>query len=70
VLKRDLLKRIADQAKVVGVDWELDRHGARHDVYKLGDSVIPVPRHSEIKQLTAQDIFKETETELGKGWWK
>jgi len=32
--------------------------------------MIPVPRHTEIDDRMAAVIFKECETEHGKGWWR
>jgi hypothetical protein len=65
VRRRELVKRIAAEASRQGVDWSL----LRHDAYVLGGSRIPVPRHSEIKELTAQDILAECGSVLGEDWW-
>lgn len=67
--RRDLIKRIARQAKAQGVSWELKREGANHAVYNLNGSMIPVPRHSEISDKLAYVIFKQCEQTLGKEWW-
>jgi hypothetical protein len=68
--RRDLVKRIATEAKRQGILWELDRNGANHDVYTLDGLSIPIPRHSEIGDRFAIEIFRECEPKLGKGWWK
>ncbi len=68
--RRVLIGRIAQEAKEQGVGWKLLREGGNHTVYKLGAEMIPIPRHTEINEHTAQGIFKECETELGKGWWR
>jgi hypothetical protein len=68
--QRDLLKRIAKQAKQCGVDWALHGPGGRHDIWILDGQKIPVPRHTEIGEGLAESIFKDCEFALGKRWWK
>ena len=68
--KRDLIKKIALEAKGQGVGWTFVRYGAKHDVYQLGSEIIPIPRTTEIKEPTAEGIFKECSPELGQGWWR
>jgi mRNA interferase HicA len=68
--RRDLLLKISKAAKVVGIDWEPVREGAEHTIYRIGSQKVSVPRHREINQLTAEGILKDTEEELGKGWWR
>lgn len=64
------MKRIAAEAKRQGVAWRLTREGANHTVYALDGVVIPIPRHSELGETLAVDIFKECQGVLGKGWWR
>lgn len=68
--RRELVKRIAQEAKRQHVEWKLAREGANHSVYKLDTTVIPIPRHTELGERLAEDIFKECEGVLGKGWWR
>ncbi|WP_308464882.1 hypothetical protein [Rathayibacter soli] len=68
--RRDLLKKIAAEAKRQGITWELVRNGANHDVYTLGDTIIPIARHNEIGDRFAIEIFKECQAQLGQRWWK
>jgi hypothetical protein len=49
---------------------ELDREGGNHAVYSLDGLMIPMPRHNEIDDRLAQQIYKECEPKLGKGWWR
>jgi hypothetical protein len=65
-----LVKKIVAEAKRQGVNWELAREGANHSVYALNGAMIPIPRHSEIGENLAVEIFKECQDELGKGWWR
>ena len=68
--RREILKRIAAQAKAAGVTWEVHREGANHTIYRLGNTVIPVPRHIEIGPGLSEEIFKQCEAELGERWWR
>ena len=71
MVKRDEIeRRIRREARRQGVRWTLDREGARHSVFRLGNTVIPIPRHVEIGEGLARDILRECEVELGKNWWK
>ena len=68
--RREVVKRIAAEAKRQGVTWELARQGANHAVYTLDDAMIPIPRHRELGEGLVVDIFKECQDVLGKGWWR
>ena len=68
--RTEVIKRIRARARAAGVTWELDRQGHNHEVYRLGSTMVPIPRHTEIDNWTAEDIFKECEPELGERWWK
>ena len=50
--KRDVEK----QLRTYG--WELYRHGRGHDIWTNGELNVPVPRHNEIKEMTAKGILK------------
>lgn len=66
-----LLKKIATAADDKGVDWSFVRAGGQHDIYRLGALVqVSIPRHREINELTAGNIFKAVGKELGEGWWQ
>ncbi|MEV0066913.1 MULTISPECIES: hypothetical protein [unclassified Amycolatopsis] len=68
--RREVIKKIAAAAKKQGTEWVLVREGANHTVYALDGVVIPIPRHTELGEVFAVDIFKECEGILGKGWWR
>jgi len=70
VKRREIVRRIAAQAKAAGVTWEVQREGANHTVYRFGATTIPVPRHVEIGPGLSEDIFKQCEPELGERWWR
>jgi hypothetical protein len=70
VKRRDLIREIAAEAERQGAAWECVREGANHSVYVLSNVTVPVPRHRELGERLAEDIFKECESVLGKGWWR
>jgi hypothetical protein len=70
VKRREVIKKIAATAKKQEAEWTLAREGANHTVYTLNGVVVPIPRHNELGEIFAVDIFKECEGVLGKGWWK
>jgi len=68
--RRDLIKRIAAEARRANIEWMVIREGANHSLYQLGRVTIPIPRHSEIGPGLTEAIFKQCEPELGERWWK
>lgn len=68
--KRDLIKQIGDEATAQGKVWELARQGANHEVWNLDSVRIPIPRHNEVGEMLAMQIFKQCESKLGEGWWR
>jgi hypothetical protein len=70
VKRRDVVRKIALEAKQQGASWQLSREGANHSVYVLNGVVVPIPRHRELGENLAVEIFKECESALGKGWWR
>lgn len=65
-----MIKRIEREAKAQAKVWTLSRNGARHDVYTLDGVMIPIARHTEFGNRSAEMIWKECEEVLGKGWWR
>lgn len=67
---REVIRKIAREARRQNLSWTLHRQGANHEIYSLDGLMIPVPRHSEIGNKSAETIWKECEPKLGKGWWR
>jgi hypothetical protein len=67
--RRDLIRKIAQEAMRQGVEWKVHREGANHTIYLLGGTRIPIPRHTEIGERLALAIFVQAEGELGRRWW-
>ena len=57
VKRRDLLRRLAD------LGWHLDRQGGAHEVWRKGERIMPVPRHTEINEHTARAILRDAARE-------
>jgi len=70
VKRRDLVKRVAREAKRRGVEWRFCREGGNHSIYLLDGMVVPIPRHNEVCENTAMDIFRDCQDVLGKDWWR
>jgi hypothetical protein len=70
VKRRDLIKAIEKAARMRDVSWTVHSEGARHTIYKLAGTPIPIERHTEIDNLLAEKIFKECEEVLGRRWWR
>jgi hypothetical protein len=69
VKRRELLQKIGEAAGTRGRVWRLDRQGADHEVWALDGREITIPRHREIKELTARAILRQLEEEFGRRWW-
>ena len=52
VKRRDL------EGKLKGFGWRFVRNGGSHDVWTNGSISLPVPRHTEINEMTAKGILK------------
>jgi hypothetical protein len=70
VKRTELIKRISQAAQQQGVTFASTGGGARHEMFMLGATKIPIPRHVDIGQRTTEDILHECQPELGKGWWR
>ena len=68
--RRDVIRRIRDEARRQEVGWTIDREGRNHTLYRLGATMIPIPRHTELDDRFVEEVFKECEPELGERWWK
>jgi len=59
--RRDLLKRLAEVAAEADEDLELVRSRGGHDIYRIGTTMLPIPRHNEINEHTAKAIIKDAQ---------
>jgi mRNA interferase HicA len=51
--RRDLI------LKLKSAGFTLYRHGSEHDIFTNKTTAVQVPRHTEIKELTAKRILKD-----------
>ena len=51
--RKDLIK------KLKSIGFEIDRHGASHDIYIRGKDKEIIPRHNEINEILAKAILKK-----------
>ena len=68
--RRQILSAIAREAHGHGKPWQKVRQGTNHEIWRCGSIALPIPRHAEIGNRTAEMMFKELEGELGKDWWR
>lgn len=69
--RRDLLKKIRDRAKDVGVSWsKIPGRRGPHEAFECDGMRLPIPRGREINEYTAQRIMRDLEDKLGKDWWR
>ena len=54
VMKRKLLEK-----KLLAKGFVFDRHGGNHDVFRRGNDIEQLPRHSEINEFLAKAIIKK-----------
>lgn len=63
-------KKIEDAAKANNMTFALKCHGANHDIYDLDGVMIPVQRHRNFTANAAEQVYRECQPKLGKGWWR
>jgi hypothetical protein len=52
------LKRKDLIAEIFKYGFTLKRHGNEHDIYTNGKYIEPIPRHTQINEITAGEIIK------------
>lgn len=68
--RRDLLKRIRAGARDRGIPFSLKKHGGCHDIWLIGNQPITIPRHKELDDDLAKEIYSQCQKTLGEGWWR
>lgn len=64
-----LLRDIRQAARKAGKELELVRQG-RHEVWRVGATTFPIPRHKVIGAKLSFEIRASLEGELGARWWR
>ena len=62
--KKELIRQLQDIARSANLDF-VYVGGAKHEKCLIGELTIVIPRHNEIKEMTAQAILKSAMTGLG-----
>lgn len=68
--RTEVIKKIRRAAQARGMLFAELREGASHTIYSLDGLMIPVGRHNELTNRYAEDVYRECEAKLGKGWWR
>lgn len=68
--RRELIKRIEKQAKIMQLPSVEKREGKKHTLCKVDFITVAIPRHKEIAAGTALQIMKDLTSVFGKEWWK
>jgi hypothetical protein len=69
VTRVELLRLIRRAAKRTGTSVRFVRPGSEHELWMVGDVVVPIPRQRELTVGVARSIERDLERVLGPGWW-
>lgn len=67
--RRQVLKKLQDQAKAQGLSFSVEEL-TRHTGVAVGGHRSTIGRHAEVPEGAAKAFWKQFEGELGKGWWR
>ncbi|NNM45645.1 ribonuclease PH [Knoellia koreensis] len=66
----DVIKKIKKAAKAASLEFE-QYELTRHTGIRVGGTSTTISRSSsDMPDVFAETIFKQLESELGKGWWR
>jgi hypothetical protein len=63
VKRTELIQKLRQVAKAKGLTLESVRDTGPHEIFRIGTLTIPVARHREINEHTAQGILKAAENQ-------
>jgi len=58
VKKRELLRRLRAIATSADLVLDFVREGANHEIWRIGNARIVIPRHREVNERTADGILR------------
>ncbi len=61
--RSELILRIRTAARGADLTWEFVRQGSAHEVWRLGERRVTIPRHREINEVTAMAVMRLTQVE-------
>lgn len=56
--KRNLIKQLRLIAKEAGVELVFIRQGGNHEIWRISDRRLVIPRHRDINERTAEGIVR------------
>jgi hypothetical protein len=59
-----LIRSIRQQAKAAGLSMDLVREGKEHEVWRVGGTDLPIPRHREISPGVTRKLLQAVEREV------
>lgn len=62
--RADLLRTIRKQARGAGLSMDLVREGREHEQWRVGETMLSIPRHREISPGVTRQILKDLAAEL------
>lgn len=62
--RTDLIRLIRKQAKDAGLPMDLIREGREHEVWRVGGTDLPIPRHREVSPGVTRKLLKAVEKEV------
>jgi hypothetical protein len=70
VKRTEFIRRIRQEARRHGMDFELEREGAEHEMWRVAGIRVVLTRHVEVAPKTERRIKGDLESLFGKGWWR
>jgi len=64
--REELLRNLRAMARESGCLLVLHREGASHEIWRFGSAQFSMPRHKDIKKMTAKEILKRCEEQAGR----
>lgn len=58
------MKAIRRSAKSAGMELEFVRQGREHEVWRVGSTLLSIPRHREISPGVTRQVLKDLDAEL------
>lgn len=63
--RSDLLRQLEQVAADADGTFAFHREGGNHEIWKANGKSIPIPRHREVNDYTAQKIISQVQDALG-----
>lgn len=67
---RGLIRKIRKAAKTRGIGLIMKRQKGSHQMWICGSTLVVIPKHAEVNEITVEGIGKTLEAEFGRDWWR